>query len=67
MKKFSRKRDRLHDCGLIYISDEELAEQSIADKFRIGYQIKYNGVVHSIRGISQHGILIWKLGEKGPT
>lgn len=67
LPKFSRGRDRTHESGLIFISDAELAEQGIADKTCVGYQIEYNGVVHSIRGMSADGILIWKLGEKGPV
>jgi hypothetical protein len=67
MKAFNRSRERIHEgTGLVFISDVELAEQGIVDATRIGHQLEYNGVVHSIRGISAHGILIWKLGDKGP-
>jgi len=64
---FTRRRDRIHDSGLIFISDAELAEQGVRYDARCGTQILYNGVAHSIRAISMHGILIWKLGERGPV
>ena len=68
LPKFTRTRDRIHaGTGLIFISDEELAEQGLPAKTRVGDQLLYNGVVHSLRAISMTGILIWKLGEKGPT
>lgn len=59
IRKFTRTRDRmLPGYNYIYISDAELAEQGIADKFRMGYEIDYNGERRLIIGISQDGIIV---------
>lgn len=57
IRKFVRKRDRMRG-DFVYISDAELAEQGIDDKFRMGYEIEYNGECRLILAISPDGIMI---------
>lgn len=56
-RRFNRGRDRIKN-DFIFISDAELAEQGIPDKFRMGYWLEYNGERRLIAGINKDGIFL---------